>query len=80
VNIPRTSREQYLAGDAVAWDELKEGDLVFFGASADQIRHVGIFVGGGRFVHAPKRGDDIKVSTLDEGYFRKSFVGARRYF
>lgn len=80
VNIPRTSREQYLVGDAVARDELKDGDLVFFGASADEITHVGIFVGNGRFVHAPHRGDDIKVSTLDEGYFQKSFVGAKRYF
>jgi cell wall-associated NlpC family hydrolase len=80
VNIPRTSREQYLVGDVVARDELKDGDLVFFGASADDITHVGIFVGAGRFVHAPRRGDDIKVSTLDETYFQKRFVGAKRYF
>ncbi|MBJ6726941.1 NlpC/P60 family protein [Geomesophilobacter sediminis] len=80
VNIPRTSREQFRVGDAVGKDELKDGDLVFFGASEDQITHVGIFVGGGRFVHAPKRGDDIKVSTIDEGYFQKRFVGAKRYF
>jgi gamma-D-glutamyl-L-lysine dipeptidyl-peptidase len=57
-----------------------DGDLVFFGASADQINHVGIYVGSGRFVHAPRRGDDIKVSALDEAYFTKKFVGARRYF
>ena len=80
VNIPRTSREQYRVGDAVAKDELKDGDLVFFGSSADDISHVGIFVGGSRFVHAPKRGDDIRVSTLDEAYYLKKFVGARRYF
>jgi len=80
VNIPRTSREQYRVGDVVAKDELKDGDLLFFGASADEITHVGIFVGGGRFVHAPKRGDDIKVSTMDEAYYLKKFVGAKRYF
>ena len=80
VNIPRTSREQYRVGDAVAKDELKDGDLVFFGPSADEITHVGIFVGSGRFVHAPRRGDDIKVSTMDESYFLKRFVGAKRYF
>jgi len=80
VNIPRTSREQYRVGDAVARDELKDGDLVFFGNSADEITHVGIFVGAGRFVHAPKRGDDIRVSTLDEAYYLKKFVGAKRYF
>lgn len=80
VNIPRTSREQYLVGDVVGKGELKDGDLVFFGASAEAITHVGIFVGNGRFVHAPRRGDDIKVSTLDESYFQKRFVGAKRYF
>ena len=80
VNIPRTSREQFSVGDKVARDELRDGDLVFFGSSADSINHVGIYVGDGRFVHAPRRGDDIKVSSLTESYFEKKFVGARRYF
>jgi cell wall-associated NlpC family hydrolase len=80
VNIPRTSREQYRVGDVVAKDELKDGDLIFFGPSIDEITHVGIFVGSGRFVHAPRRGDDIKVSTMDDAYFLKRFVGAKRYF
>ena len=80
VNIPRTSREQFAVGDPVSREDLVEGDLVFFGASADNINHVGIYVGGGKFVHAPRRGDDIKVSSLDENYFEKKFVGAKRYF
>jgi len=80
VNIPRTSAEQYKVGQGVAQTDLKDGDLVFFGASGEQINHVGIYVGSGKFVHAPRRGDDIKVSALDEAYFTKKFVGARRYF
>lgn len=80
VNIPRTSREQFSVGDPVGKGELKEGDLVFFGDSAEAINHVGIFVGNGRFVHAPRRGDDIKLSTIEEGYYLKRFVGAKRYF
>ena len=80
VNIPRTSREQYKAGDQVGRDDLKDGDLVFFGESVEKISHVGIYVGNGRFVHAPRRGDDIKVSALDESYFTSRFVGAKRYF
>ena len=80
VNIPRTSSEQYRVGDVVGREELKDGDLVFFGSSAEEITHVGIFVGDGRFVHAPRRGDDIKVSTLDDAYFLRRFVGAKRYF
>lgn len=80
VNIPRTSREQFKVGENITSSELAEGDLVFFGSSADLINHVGIYVGEGRFVHAPRRGDDIKISTLDEPYFSRKFVGARRYF
>ena len=80
VNIPRTSREQYRVGDRVDKGDLKDGDLVFFGESEEKINHVGIYVGSGRFVHAPRRGDDIKVSALDENYFATRFVGAKRYF
>lgn len=80
VNIPRTSTEQFRVGENVGRDDLMDGDLVFFGASANEISHVGIYVGHGRFVHAPRRGDDIKVSSLDDAYFAKKFVGARRYF
>ena len=80
VNIPRTSGEQFRVGENVGRDDLMDGDLVFFGASADKISHVGIYVGSGRFVHAPRRGDDIRISSLDEASYAKKYVGARRYF
>jgi cell wall-associated NlpC family hydrolase len=80
VNIPRTSGEQFKVGETVDREKLADGDLVFFGSSADKINHVGIYVGGGKFVHAPRRGDEIKVSTIDENYFASRFVGAKRYF
>jgi len=80
VNIPRTSREQFRTGDSVSRDSLRDGDLVFFGSSENAINHVGIYVGNKRFVHAPRRGDEIKVSSLDDVYFDRKFVGARRYF
>jgi cell wall-associated NlpC family hydrolase len=80
VSIPRTSREQYKAGESVAQKDMQDGDLVFFGASESKINHVGIYVGAGKFVHAPRRGEDIKVSKTDESYFEKRFIGARRYF
>jgi len=80
LSIPRTSRDQYRAGDAVSKNDLQDGDLVFFGASADKINHVGIYVGAGKFVHAPRRGEDIRVASVDDNYFDKRFVGARRYF
>lgn len=80
VSIPRTSREQYKAGSPIAKADLKDGDLIFFGASETAINHVGIYVGNGKFVHAPKRGEDIKTAAIDESYFERRFVGARRYF
>lgn len=80
LSIPRTSRDQFKAGGSVTKDDLKDGDLVFFGASAAAINHVGIYVGSGKFVHAPRRGEEIRVSAVNESYFEKRFVGARRYF
>ncbi|MDD2851927.1 MAG: NlpC/P60 family protein [Desulfuromonadaceae bacterium] len=80
LSIPRTSRDQFKAGDAVVKDDLQDGDLVFFGSSADNINHVGIYVGEGKFVHAPRQGEDIRVTSVTESYFEKRFVGARRYF
>jgi len=80
VNIPRTSQEQFKVGDDVDKFNLKDGDLVFFGSAPDAINHVGIYVGNSHFVHAPRRGDEIKTSSLDEAYFAKKFIGARRYF
>jgi gamma-D-glutamyl-L-lysine dipeptidyl-peptidase len=80
INIPRTSREQFSTGEDVGREYLKDGDLVFFGGSEDSINHVGIYVGNNRFVHAPRRGDEIKISSLEEAYFTKKFVGAKRYF
>jgi cell wall-associated NlpC family hydrolase len=73
VNLPHHAASQYLLGDRVAPGDLKPGDLVFFGSP---VYHVGMYVGGGYFVHAPRTGDYIKVSRLAD---RTDFVGARRY-
>ena len=80
VNIPRTSVGQFQTGQGIDKSDLREGDLVFFGDSVSRINHVGIYVGDNKFVHAPRRGDDIRVSRVDETFFEKRFVGARRYF
>ncbi|MEI6205198.1 MAG: NlpC/P60 family protein [Desulfuromonadales bacterium] len=80
LSIPRTSRDQYRAGGPVTKDNLQDGDLLFFGSSEENINHVGIYVGSGKFVHAPRRGEDIRMTAVDENYFEKRFIGARRYF
>jgi cell wall-associated NlpC family hydrolase len=57
----------------VSYGDLQAGDLVFF----DGLGHVGIYVGGGMFIHSPHTGDVVKVSSLS-GWYSSSFVGARR--
>ena len=55
-------------------DQLQPGDIVFF----DGLGHVGIYIGGGEFVHAPHTGTVVQVSSLDSGSYASSYVGARR--
>ncbi|CAB4781814.1 unannotated protein [freshwater metagenome] len=74
VSLPHSSRAQYSYGKAVKRSALKPGDLVFFGRP---ISHVGIYIGGGKMVHAPRSGSRVKVaSAFDLG--RKPYIGARR--
>jgi peptidoglycan DL-endopeptidase CwlO len=74
VSLPHSSYAQYNMGTAVPRDQLQPGDLVFF----DGAGHVGLYVGGGNFVHAPHTGTDVQVSNLDSGWYSSSYVGARR--
>jgi cell wall-associated NlpC family hydrolase len=79
VNIPRTSAEQFKVGQHIPLEELTDGDLVFFGHN-NQVSHVGIYIGHGKFVHAPKRNDEIKIAELAHPGTTKKYLGARRYF
>jgi cell wall-associated NlpC family hydrolase len=77
VRLPRTTRDQATRGQMIAADAIRPGDLVFFGDSPRSINHVGIAAGSGRFVHASSsRG--VVEDSLDEDYFRRRFVFARR--
>lgn len=73
VSIGRTTYEQINDGVAVSRDQLQPGDLVLFGSSGNP-HHVGIYVGNGAYIHAPRTGDSIKISSLDRGDF---LVGRR---
>ena len=74
VSLPHSSYAQYGAGVPVSRDQLQPGDLVFF----DGLGHVGIYIGGDQFVHAPHSGDVVKISSLSEGWYTATYVGARR--
>jgi cell wall-associated NlpC family hydrolase len=76
--LPRTAKEMSRVGDRVALDELKPGDLVFFNTRHFAFSHVGIYLGDNRFVHAPSRGREVEVATIDKSFWQKRFNGARR--
>lgn len=78
VRLPRQTRDQAVAGRPVAPDGLSPGDLVLFSVHARGVSHVGIWVGDGRFVHAPKPGQSVRVERLDDPYWSARFAGARR--
>ncbi len=80
-NLPRSSRQQFKTGEAVRRSALRKGDLIFFatGSSPYRVSHVGIYIGNGRFIHAPGRNTRIRKDRLERPYFRSRFVGARRY-
>jgi peptidoglycan DL-endopeptidase CwlO len=74
VSLPHSTYAQYGYGVPVSRDQLQPGDLVFF----DGLGHVGIYIGGGQFVHAPHTGDVVKISSLGESWYASTYVGARR--
>ena len=74
VSLPHSSYAQYNMGVAVPRDQLQPGDLVFF----DGLGHVGLYIGGGMFVHAPHSGTVVQVASLDSGWYAATYVGARR--
>lgn len=78
LRLPRSSRElAQVQGPRVAPEKLAAADLVFFG-SKGSVSHVGIYVGEGRFVHAPSTGGTVRLDRLDGPYWRDHYSGARR--
>lgn len=78
IELPRVSRDMAKTGELVASKtQLVQGDLVFFGKRG-AVDHVGIYVGEGKFVHAPRTGRDVTVSRLDTGYWAAKFLQGRR--
>lgn len=78
IDLPHSAREQFSLGERVGRDELEPGDLVFFQTSRRSASHVGIYVGDDKFVHAATRGGQVQVDSLDESYYARRYLGARR--
>jgi cell wall-associated NlpC family hydrolase len=78
LRLPRSSRDlAAMQGPRIPEDRLATADLVFFG-SAGAVSHVGIYVGEGRFVHAPSTGGTVRLDRLDGPYWRDHYSGAKR--
>ena len=80
VAVPRTAAQQFAAATPVKRNELRPGDLVFFRLESRSVSHVGIYAGDNRFVHAPQSGGNVRMASLDEDHFRRSFAGAGRLY
>ena len=76
--LTRRAEEQAKVTEEINRSELKPGDLVFFNTMKRTFSHVGIYVGDGKFIHAPRPGKAVRVDDMREAYWQKRFNGARR--
>jgi cell wall-associated NlpC family hydrolase len=76
--LPRSTVGQRHVGHAVKRAQLLPGDLVFYNTRNRPFSHVGIYLGDGQFVHAPRRGQRVRIESVDTPYWRARFDGARR--
>lgn len=80
IQLPRVTYDQINQGASVSVDKLAPGDLVFFDTDKSRTGpdHVGIYIGGGKFIHAPKPGDSVKISSLTDSFYMQRWMGGRR--
>jgi cell wall-associated NlpC family hydrolase len=78
LELPRTARDQFREGSKVSKADLSPGDLVFFRTYAKYASHVGIYLGDNRFVHASSHDRKVTIDSLDEPYYMKHYLGAKR--
>ena len=73
--LPRRSEEMVQLGETITRSQLEPGDLVFFNTLARAYSHVAIYIGDGRFLHAPARGGRVRIEALDDRYWRGALTG-----
>lgn len=78
IELPRTAREQALYGYFVSKENLKPGDLLFFATYARYPSHVGIYIGDGKMIHASSRGDRVEITSINQEYYQRRFLFAKR--
>ena len=78
IELPRTARDQYHAGQEVSVENLRTGDLLFFSTDGVTPDHVGLYVGNKQFVHAEKKAGRVIITALNQPWYVQHFLGARR--
>lgn len=78
IKLPRVASEQTKEGYFIDKDDLRFGDIVFFSNDGTNLTHTGIYVGKGYMIHAPKTGEVVKISTINSGYYSKTYKQAIR--
>ncbi len=77
IRLPRTAAQQYSATDSLTLEQARPGDLLFF-REGRRISHVALYLGQGRFVHAPNRGRNVSLGSFANSYYRSHFARAGR--
>lgn len=80
LDVPRATDAQRQSARKISPSSLSRGDLLFFNQNGKFSSHVGIYLGEGRFVHAPSSGKRVRVDSFSDPYWQKHFVDARRFF
>jgi len=78
IDVPRSASEQLDHAVRIPVSKLQSGDLVFFRITQNKISHVGIYIGGNRFIHSPSAGKHVQIVKLNNPYWRSRFVAAAR--
>ena len=78
VALPRVSADQARFGTRIGRSEVQPGDLLFFSISGSRVDHVGIYVGGNEFIHAPRKHMPVRTDSLNDAWWRRRFELARR--
>ena len=79
IAVPRSTEQQLRVSRAVARSAVRRGDLLFFDQEGKKKSHVGIYLGDGRFVHAPSSGKQVRVDYLDSRYWKTHLADVRRF-
>jgi len=79
VKLPRSTEDQLRASSPMPVSKLRRGDLIFFDQDGKRKSHVGIYLGEGRFVHAPSSGKQVRTDRLDSPYWKSHLSEARRF-